>query len=136
MRIRSLLATTALIAVATSTTASAQSAAPRSKVQKRSTAASRVNVGSGYLRTPTTRSAIPPAPPVPYRASRRLASSHRSDFDGMMGTDNSGRTDHSGHPVRFYSPVRGQPTTGAREFAAKSNVTPPKPRENPQKVQF
>jgi hypothetical protein len=133
MRLRTFLATTALIAAATSTTASAQTAAPRSKSQKGLAATSRARSRFSSPRKPTTRRPLPPAPPVPYRPSQRGASSYRDDFNGMMGMDNSGRRDQSGHAVPFYSTVRGKPPVGLRASAAASSGSGGKPREIPHK---
>ena len=51
----------------------------------------------------------------------------------MIGIDDSGRGDHSGRPVPFYSAVRGSAEAAPRPSAANSIASSAKPPENPQK---
>jgi hypothetical protein len=138
MRLRTLLVTTAIIAVVVTSSASAQTATSKSRARKGSKATTRAPSPYRYLRKPTTRSSLPPAPPIPFRASRRGTASPGSAYAGMIGMDDSDRGDHSGRSVPFYSVVRGKVEAGPRPSAASSGApsASAKPPENPQKDPF
>lgn len=132
MRLRKLLAASALIAVATAPDSSAQTVTPKAGTKKEATAA-RVRPRPSYLRSRATRSALPPPPPIPVRASRMAASSRRTGPPAMIGLDDTGRRDQAGRPVAFYPSVRGRLTAGPRGSDGLHPAVTSAPHENAQK---
>lgn len=132
MRIRRLLVATAVIAAATAQTASAQATPSRARSQRESTAIRRGASRLTYQGKRSSRSHLPPPPPVPLRSSRG-GTSRRSAGLGMIGMEETGRNDQAGKSVPFYPTVRGKVPQGVRHSAARGATPTVKPRENPQK---
>jgi hypothetical protein len=138
MKVRTFLVTTAILAVATASDASAQTATSKSSTRSNSTATTRLQSRpmstSTYQRKKTSRSFLPPPPPVPTRSSRR-ALPRNSAGPAQRGKDETGRKDQAGKPVIFYPVVRGETPAGGgiRPSASKPNPPVGKAHENAQK---
>lgn len=134
MRLPTLLVSTAILTAVTASGASAQTTAPNPRTKKDATTTVGATSRSPALRKRVSRSYLPPPPPVPVRPSRRVAAASRASAGtGMIGMEQTGRTDRAGRPVAFYPTVRGKPTAGPRPSASRNAGTNAAPRENPAK---
>lgn len=128
MRLRTLLAATLILAVASVPGARGQSIRPTTRGRDGLTASAPLPWKSSYLGKKATTRSLPPAPRIPNRASRAAAS--RPLIPGLVGTDDSGRRDLAGRSVPFYPSVRGRATGTMRSPIATDRSSGYKPREN------
>jgi hypothetical protein len=144
MKIRTLIATTVIIAGATVSTATAQTTTPKPMVRKDPLTGKPVPAKpkprSSAVANRLTRDMPPPPPPtgVGTRARRPSTTRGRSstfNSDGLV-TDPTGRKDLAGRAVPFYPTARGAKPGSSRQASAQKSQAPAKTRENGQKDPF
>ena len=143
MKRHTLLITTALLAIAIVSDASAQST--RSRFRTRAGNISPCSAGfRGFSpRKSATASRIPPAPPVPARSYGSGARPHsqtsaksRSNSLDVIGLDETGRMDRSGHLTKHYASAQGTIKAGPIGGTALNAPKPYTPHATAHKGPF